>query len=514
MSAAQRAGETAACKRILLVEDDRATAELVRRALKRSGYTVEVAEGVEAGLKALNDPESGEYAALLLDYRLPDGEPWQVADGAQARLPEVPVIFVTAMSDENVAIEALRRGFADYVKKTAGFWNELPAVLERVARLNRIKGRLDETSALMSAIVEHSSDLIAVASGDGKLVYVSPVCLTLLGRDSAELLGRSWTEMVAPEDSDRLQGMFAELNENSHSQATLRCCHKSGAIALVEARMARLSATATGQPMIILTLHDVTAQRAHEEQIEASLREKEVLLREIYHRVKNNLQVIQSLLKMRARLLPEGETRAAIDSTVQRVYAMGLVHERLYRMEDLARLSLPDYLHDLFNGVVASSSMQPGQIQLTLDIEDLPLSLDLAVPFGLLANELLSNCLKHGFPDGRRGSVEVSIHRQENGVHMVVQDDGVGLPKHFNPGACPSMGLKLADSLAHQLGGSLQFSSVNGCRIETNLKRLSPAPAVAVSPVADYKRRQWMNSHSEPGGRSAGTPPERCSDLS
>lgn len=472
MNVAQTAAGAAAVKRILLVEDDRGTAELVRRTLKRSGYTVELAEGVEAGLKALNDPESGEYTALLLDYRLPDGEPWQVADVAQSRVPEVPVIFVTAMSDENVAIEALRRGFADYVKKTAGFWNELPAVLERVARLNRIKGRLDETSALMSAIVEHSSDLVAVASGEGKLVYVSPVCLTLLGRDAAGLVGRSWMEIVVPEDRDQLQGMFAGLDENSHLQATLRCCHENGAIASVEARVARLTTTSAAQPMIVLTLHDVTAQRAHEEQIEASLREKEVLLREIYHRVKNNLQVIQSLLKMRARLLPEGETRAAIDSTVQRVYAMGLVHERLYRMEDLARLSLPDYLRDLFNGVVASSSTQPGQIQLGLDIEDLPLSLDLAVPFGLLTNELLSNCLKHGFPEGRRGKVKISIHRQEVGVRLVVQDDGVGLPPHFNPAACPSMGLKLADSLARQLGGSLQFTSANGCRIETCLKRL------------------------------------------
>ncbi len=460
------------CRRILLVEDDPATAELVSRTLKRSGFSVEVAEGVEAGLKALNDPESDEYAALLLDYRLPDGEPWQVADVAQSRVPEVPVIFVTGMSDENVAIEALRRGFADYVKKSDGFWNELPAVLERVARLNRIKGRLDETSALMSAVVEHSSDLVAVASGEGKLVYVSPVCLTLLGRDSAELVGCWWMEIVVPEDRDQLQGMFAGLEENSHQQATLHCRHKDGAISWVEARVARLKATSSGQPMIVLTLHDVTVQRAHEAKMEASLREKEVLVREIYHRVKNNLQVIQSLLKMRARLLPEGETRTAIDSTVQRVYAMGLVHERLYRMEDLARLSLSGYLRDLFNGVVASSSTQPGQIKLQLDIEDLPLTLDLAVPFGLLANELLSNCLKHGFPDGRRGKVEISIHRLEAGVRMVVQDDGVGLPKGFKSDACPSMGLKLAASLAHQLGGSLQFTSCKGCRIETDLKRL------------------------------------------
>src|ERR1035437_869429 len=192
--------------------------------------------------------------------------------------------------------------------------------------------------------------------------------------------------------------------------------------------------------MIVLTLHDVTAQREHEEQMESSLREKEILLREIFHRVKNNLQVIQSLLKMRARLLPKGETRAAIESTVQRIYAMALVHERLYRMENLASLSLSDYLRDLFNGVVVSNSAPPGQIQLRLETEEISLTLDLAIPFGLLANELISNCFKHGFPDGRKGTVEISIHRVNGVVRLAVSDDGAGLPEHFAAAACPSMG--------------------------------------------------------------------------
>jgi len=217
--------EAVEIRRILLVEDDPGNAELVRRTLERSGYSVEIASGVEAGLEALNNESSGGYEALLLDYSLPDGEPWTVADVAQLRVPELPVVFVTAVSDEAVVIEALRRGFADYVKKTDGFWNELPLVLERVARLGRLKGRLDETSALMGAIVEHSSDLVAVYSGEGKLVYISPVCLTLLGMQPDELMGRSWMEIVIPEDRNHLMEMFAHLEEKSHEARTLRCKH-------------------------------------------------------------------------------------------------------------------------------------------------------------------------------------------------------------------------------------------------------------------------------------------------
>jgi PAS domain S-box-containing protein len=461
-----------ASKRVLLVDDDPSTLELMRRTLQRVGYVVEVATGVEEGLAALRGNPSTEYLALLLDYTLPDGEPWALADAARARVPEVPVIFVTGMSNEGLIIEALRRGFVDYVQKTSGFWNELPAVMERLARLSLVKSQRDETNALMSAIVEHSSDLVAVCRGEGELAYVSPAGLTLLGREPQELLGRSWTELVIPEDRDALLSLLAGAGKSPVPKATLRCCRKDGSLAWVEARVALLKGASSAQPIIVLTLHDVTKQREHEQRIESSLKEKEVLLGEIHHRVKNNLQVVQSLLRMSVRPLPPGKERAAAESTIQRIHAMALVHERLYRTKDVASLSLSDYLRDLFNGVVASNSAPSGQIQLRLETEEIALSLDHAIPFGLLANELISNCFKHGFPNGRRGTVEFSIQRVEGVVHMAVSDNGAGLPQHFDSDAGPSMGLKLAASLAHQLGGSLRFTNGNGCRVESDLARL------------------------------------------
>jgi PAS domain S-box-containing protein len=465
-------GGLPASRQLLLVEDDSATAELVRRALERAGYAVDIAPSVRAGLKALNSDCPKDYLAMLLDYKLPDGEPWELANAAHLHIPEIPVIFVTGESNEAVAIEAVRRGFADYVKKTAGFWNELPAVLERVATLSRIKGHLNESNALMRIIVEHTSDLVAVSSGQGNLVFLSPMCISLLGREPKELIGHPWTDIVAPEDREAVLSMLDTTGKNPLNAVTVRCCRADGSFAWVEARVARLESENWAQPMIVLTLHDVTAHREHEQQIQATLREKEVLLREVYHRVKNNLQVIQSLLKMRARTLPVGEMRDLMTDTTQRVHAMALVHERLYQMDDLSHVSLSTYLLELFEGALSSSSLQRGQIHIGLDAEELLLTLDGAIPFGLLLNELLSNSLKHGFPGGRKGSVAVSIHRIDGAVRLVVKDDGIGLPENFNAGACTSMGMKLAGSLAHQLGGTLVFTGDNGCRVETTLTRL------------------------------------------
>lgn len=202
------------------------------------------------------------------------------------------------------------------------------------------------------------------------------------------------------------------------------------------------------------------------------LEEKRVMLNEIHHRVKNNLQVVQSLLKMSVRTLPPGEARTVTMATAQRVFAMAMVHERLYETKDLAGIMACVYLRDLITGISGSSELPLERVEVILDCDEILLNLNQAIPFGLLVNELLSNSLKHGFPDGRRGAVTISVRRREGTVCVACQDDGVGLPADFDAAKCTSMGLKLTASLARQLGGSLEFSSEDGCRVETHLTRL------------------------------------------
>lgn len=201
-------------------------------------------------------------------------------------------------------------------------------------------------------------------------------------------------------------------------------------------------------------------------QIRAALMEKEVLLREVYHRVKNNLQVIQSLLKMQARSLEDERTRQALGEMAQRVYAMALVHEKLCRNTDLAAVSISAYVGEMFEGALSMQSLEADQIRLELDVENIPLSFERAVPFGLLLNELICNSLKHGFPDGRKGTISISLHRAGKGVQVKLKDDGIGLLPGFDPSLCSSMGLQVATSLARQLRGELTFSSDQGCRVE------------------------------------------------
>lgn len=232
------------------------------------------------------------------------------------------------------------------------------------------------------------------------------------------------------------------------------------------------------------------------------LAEKEVLLREVYHRVKNNLQVVQSLLKMGARSVHSPDARKTVETAVQRVHVMAMVHEHLYQTTDLSGLTLAAYLRDVVEGAIASNSEQPDRVQFELDADDIPVPLDFAIPLGLLANELVANCLKHGLPRGTPGRILVSARSVAGAVRFVVHDNGPGLPDSFGLANINSMGLKLAASLAHQLGGQLEFSSDHGCRVQADLIRLHPkreslqpaSPPVRISPAGLLAARREMTA--------------------
>jgi PAS domain S-box-containing protein len=379
-----------------------------------------------------------------------------------------------------------------------------------VEHLHKLNVELEQYRIILESIDQHA---IYTLDAEGRVTGWGAGAQQMLGYASSEVIGQHYSTFATLEDR-RAGTPDRELAE---AAASGRCCSdswrlrrdgslvwSSGVLSTVKdesgalAGFVRVARDRTEEKLFADAREQVAAElegrvaertrqleatveelrrlnedaQAHSEIVSRSLREKEMLLREIHHRVKNNLQVVQSLLKMRARLQPDGETRDALDSTVERVSAMALLHERLYQTPNLEGLPLSRYVRDLFRDVVASNSVDPAQIQLRLEADDIPLQLDFGIPFGLLMNELLCNSMKHAFPNGRRGTIAVSVHRMEGAVRLIVRDDGVGLPADLDPAASPSMGLKLAASLARQLGGTLQFTSDGGCQVQADLRRM------------------------------------------
>lgn len=202
------------------------------------------------------------------------------------------------------------------------------------------------------------------------------------------------------------------------------------------------------------------------EQLQASLDEKGVLLKEVYHRVKNNLQIVTSLLNLQAEATGDLPVKSQLTESIKRVNAMAIVHEMLYQSENKANIKLKKYIDTLLDYLFKITRDNIKRIEFVIDVEDISISLDKAIPCGLIVNELISNSLKHAFPESRSGRVSLMIKQNGENVLMQVMDDGVGMKTHEVAVDGSKLGLSLIKSLSRQLNGKLSLESINGTRIE------------------------------------------------
>jgi two-component sensor histidine kinase len=213
--------------------------------------------------------------------------------------------------------------------------------------------------------------------------------------------------------------------------------------------------------LVTSIIRDTTERRQTEERIKASLREKEVLLKEIHHRVKNNLQVTCSLLKLQSAYIQDKQALQMFAESQNRLRSMALVHEKLYQSSDLSRVNFSEYVQSLAALLFRSYSVDFNRIRLQVEADEAFLTIETAVPCGLILNELLSNCLKHAFPERRPGEIRIQIIGSPGGdwLTMAVTDNGVGLPPGFNVEKSETLGLQLVRTLARQLNTRLEVSA-------------------------------------------------------
>ncbi|BAY11629.1 GAF domain-containing protein [Calothrix sp. NIES-2098] len=216
---------------------------------------------------------------------------------------------------------------------------------------------------------------------------------------------------------------------------------------------------------------ELQERRQIEEQIRSSLKEKEVLLREVYHRVKNNMQMVSSLLNLQARSIDDAAILKLLSESQRRVKTMALVHERLYRSENLARINFATYVQHLVNDLVRSYTSSHSNISVFLEVDELELDLDTAVTCGLIINELVSNALKYAFPN-QQGEIILQFWLYDAEYYcLIVKDNGIGIPTHIDPQCTTSLGMQLIYGLTEQLGGTLQLDRQQGTQFKILLRK-------------------------------------------
>lgn len=271
----------------------------------------------------------------------------------------------------------------------------------------------------------------------------------------------TWERTLHPED---LASVWAILKGHLESDDALydveyRGRKKNGEWIWINSRGRVQERDAEGRALRMMgTVQDISARKSSEERILASLREKEVLLREIHHRVKNNLAIVSSLFYLQEGYVRDEEIRRLLRECRNRVRSMALVHEFLYRSENLAAVRATEYLASLTRHLWDSFGSMSARVQLLLEIEPVTLTAESAIPCGLIVNELITNCLKHAFPEGRSGTVILGMHKDERGDCVLrVADNGRGVPPDVDLERSQSLGVRLVRTLSRQIEGKLVF---------------------------------------------------------
>jgi len=327
--------------------------------------------------------------------------------------------------------------------------------IQDITERKEIENELRESNELLSLFVRQSpiySSIKQVTPSASRVLLASDNFEQMIGIAGADMLGKTQEELFPA-------AMAAKITADDWRVISTRT-----ALTLDEEFDGRRYTTTKlpiiqeGRTLLAGYTIDITERKRAEEALQSSLREKEALLKEVHHRVKSNLQVVASLLRLEAARSAQPDTKAVLGDMQGRIRSLALLHEALYRSGPFAAVDLEAYLREIITQSFRALAPSPGAVQLELNLAPVRVEMDQAMPCGLLVNELVSNSLKHGFPDGHTGALRVELQPVDGGpqLRLRVSDTGVGLPEGFAPGRATSLGLQLVTDLAKQLGGALE----------------------------------------------------------
>ncbi len=347
------------------------------------------------------------------------------------------------------AVEQVRTGRLD-AQVSVNPDDELRRLAQALNRMTTTLSQQTVSRSYLQAVLDSMAELLFVVDADGRVRRANAAAAQALGRSASALRGTALGDHF---DADPLA---------SSGEGTVECTltPTDGLERPVLVSRSALERADATQGTLVCVAQDISERKAAEEKLRRSLEEKEVLLREIHHRVKNNLQVISSLLNAQARDVESPAVEDRFTETQDRIRSMASIHEQLYQTDDLSRIEFDAYLEGLLDDLFRSH--RTAHIGRTLEADAQPLSVDQAIPAGLIVNELVTNALEHAFPEGRSGTVAVTFHADEGTARLTVADDGRGAD---GLGGNGSLGLRLVRGLTRQLRGTFSTDLDDGVTV-------------------------------------------------
>ncbi len=462
---------------IVHVDDNEAARYARSRVLRASGFRVIEAATPADALEAL---ALHAVSLVILDIRLTDGNGFELCRTIKSdpRYREIPVVHVSALGlPEQDYPEALESGADAYLKEPVE-----PSVLTAVA-----KALINARTANVQ--LSRNQEIVALACKAGLIgpfswwikedrVHVSSEFYSLfdVDPDPAQQNSKFWHHHLHPDDISPVEAALEHCFQNRNTFVAfdfrpittkeVRWIHCRGSIRYDE----------QGSPVLMVGVNvDITERKRLEDELRAMVAEKEVLVKEIQHRVKNNLQVIMSLLNLQAGFLKDPKGITALEQMCSRVHSMAGIHEMLYDSPELSRIDFGTYLVRLTTRLASLYGFPHDRVRVESCIPDATLELGKALPAALIVNELVTNAVKHAFQSDRLGTVEVRFDGFDGQWSLVVGDDGLGLPPGIDPLTIRSMGFQIVRLLVDQLGGTMAVNADQGTKFTIAFPRSAGA---------------------------------------
>ena len=466
--------------KILILEDVPFDSELINRELERSGMKFK-SRRVEEEEDFSRELEVFKPDVILADHSLPHFDGISALEITKNKCPDVPFIFVSGKMGEDFAIEALKCGATDYVLK-----GSLSKIVHAVNRaLEEVEEHSKRKMAEEALISSHRQLMEAqkighIGSWEWDIQTEEMSCskefYNILKLEPSEF-GNSFNallDIIHPDDKGKVrEGIDGALIEHKPFSSDYRLIRPDGTVRILSSK-GEVVSDSNGKPLrIVGTEQDITEQKMAEEKIKSSLKEKEMLLQEIHHRVKNNLQVISSLLRLQSRYIKDKEAIGIFKETQNRVRSIAILHEKLYQSDDLARIKFDEYVKLLAGDLLYFYELEEGNIKIIYDVEDVSLNIETAIPCGLLIDEMVANSLKYAFPNGKSGEIKIELHSDDNNLfNLVVRDNGVGISNDVDPENAETFGMQLIKYLTKQLKATLELDRINGTKFILKFKEL------------------------------------------
>ncbi len=347
-------------------------------------------------------------------------------------------------------------------------------VSQRTCELEQSNRDLKESKQRAEQYLQLAGVMFIGLDTEGKVNIANKKACDVLECNENDILGKNWFDVFIPSGiRNQIRSVFEEImagNIEPDSYYENPVISKIGTKKMIAWNNSVINDHQNKIVGILASGEDITKRRQTEKNLKTSLNEKEVLLRELYHRTKNNMQVISAMLALKALSVDNEHVKEVFIETENRIQAMALVHQKLYQSKDLSNINLGDYINDLAILLLRSYRVPEKSVSLNLDVDDIIVLIDVALPCGLIINELISNSLKYAFPNDWDGKIDIGVCKTEAGdIDIRFSDDGVGLPEDFDTKKNNALGIRtLTRIVEHQLKGTVVFKSTKGtcCRIQ------------------------------------------------